>query len=59
MFNARDQADVKKVEDIRALDLTAKGLLYMKDISIFERCTSLATLDISGHPEFLKTDEEI
>jgi hypothetical protein len=31
----------------------------MKDISIFERCTSLTTLDISGHPEFLMTDEEI
>jgi hypothetical protein len=31
----------------------------MKDISIFERCTSLTTLDISGHPEFLMTEEEI
>jgi tubulin--tyrosine ligase-like protein 12 len=59
LFYARDQTDVKKVEDIRSLDLTAKGLLYMKDISIFERCTCLTTLDISGHPEFLMTEEEI
>ena len=59
LFYARDQTDVKTVEDIRSLDLTAKGLLYMKDISIFERCTSLTTLDISGHPEFLMTEAEM
>jgi hypothetical protein len=59
LFYARDQKDAKTVEDIRTLDLTGKGLLYMKDISIFERMTACHTLDISGHPEFLKTDQEI
>ena len=59
LFYAKDQTDVKQVEDIRSLDLSGKGLLYMKDISIFERMKYLHTLDISGHPEFLKTDQEI
>lgn len=31
----------------------------MKDLSIFERMVSLHTLDISGHPEFLMTEQEI
>ena len=59
LFYARDQTDVKAVEDIRTLDLSGKGLLYMKDLSIFERMISLHTLDISGHPEFLMTEQEI
>jgi hypothetical protein len=44
---------VKRIEDIRALDLTSKGLLYMKDISIFGKMKSLETLNLSDHPEFL------
>jgi hypothetical protein len=59
LFYAKDQTDAKTVEDIRSLDLSGKGLLYMKDLSIFEKMKNLHTLDISGHPEFLKTDEEI
>jgi len=31
----------------------------MKDISIFERMPSLTTLDISGHPEFFLSEEQI
>jgi hypothetical protein len=56
LFYARDQK-VERIEDIRKLELTAKGLLHMKDISIFSRCTSMKTLDITGHPEFFHTDE--
>ncbi len=59
LFYARDQPDAKTVEDIRTLDLTAKGLLYMKDLSIFERMKKMHTLDISGHPEFLMSEQEI
>ena len=58
IFYAKDQ-EVTKVEDIRALDLSCKGLLHINDISIFERMTSLLTLDISDHPEFLMTDEQM
>jgi hypothetical protein len=31
----------------------------MKDISIFEKLTSLRKLDISGHPNFLMTEDQI
>jgi len=44
---------VKRIEDIRSLDLTSKGLIYMKEISIFSQMISLETLNISDHPEFL------
>jgi hypothetical protein len=56
LFYARDQTDVKHVKDIRTIDLTGKGLLYMKDIKIFESMWECHTMDISGHPEFLKTE---
>ena len=58
LFYAKDQ-QVSRVEDIRTLDLSGKGLLYLNDISIFEKCRSLVTLDISDHPEFLMTDEQL
>lgn len=57
LFYAKDQ-QVTKVEDIRSLDLSGKGLLFMTDISIFEKCLSLTTLNISDHPEFLMTEEQ-
>jgi hypothetical protein len=50
---------VKTVEKIRALNLSGKGLLHMKDITIFDRMTSLETLDITGHPEFLMSEAEV
>jgi hypothetical protein len=31
----------------------------MKDITIFDRMTSLETLDITGHPEFLMSEAEV
>ena len=58
LYYAKEQG-VKTLEEIRALDLSGKGILYLRDISIFERLASLQTLDISGHPEFLQTDSEI
>jgi tubulin--tyrosine ligase-like protein 12 len=58
LFYARDQK-VDKVCDIRELDLSGKGLLYVKDISIFSQLTSLHELDISDHPEFLQSDGNI
>jgi len=56
MYYAKDQKP-NNVGEIRSLELSGKGLVYMKDISIFQRLTSLHTLDISDHPEFLQTDE--
>jgi hypothetical protein len=34
-------------------------VLHLKDLSIFERMTSLKTLDISDHPEFFLNKEEL
>jgi hypothetical protein len=31
----------------------------MKDISVFDEMTNLTTLNLSDHPEFLMTSEEI
>jgi tubulin--tyrosine ligase-like protein 12 len=58
LFYAKDQ-QVSRIEDIRVLDLTSKGLLYVKDISIFSQMSSLETLNLSDHPEFLQTDEQL
>jgi hypothetical protein len=58
LFYAKDQ-QVSDVKDIRALDLSGKGLLYLKDLSVFERMQSLVTLDISDHPEFLMSEADL
>lgn len=58
LYYARDQK-VSTVEEIRALDLSGKGLLYIKDITILSRLSALHTLNISDHPEFLQSDEEM
>lgn len=56
LYLARDQKP-SNLGEIRALDLSGKGVLYVKDISVFEKLTSMNTLDISDHPELLLTDE--
>ena len=40
LFYAKDQ-NVESIEEIRSLDLSFKGILHMRDISIFERMKSL------------------
>lgn len=51
MFYARDQG-VKDLSEIKGLDLSGKGILVMKDISVFDKMTSLKTLHLNDHPEF-------
>jgi hypothetical protein len=58
LFYAADQK-VSNVSEIRELDLSGKGVLYLKDISIFEKMTSLRSLDLSDHPEFFLSDDQI
>jgi hypothetical protein len=58
LFYAKDQ-QVSDVKEIRRLDLSGKGLLYLKDLSVFERMQSLVTLDISDHPEFLMSEADL
>jgi len=46
-----------KYEEVEELDLSGKGVLYMKDISIFSKLTNLRRLDISDHPEFFLSEQ--
>lgn len=47
----------EKYEDVEELDLSGKGVLYMKDISIFSKLPNLRKLDISDHPEFFLSEQ--
>ena len=58
IYYAKDQGAVN-LSDIRELDLTGKGVLHIKDLSVFDQMTSLVSLDLSDHPEFFMTEEEI
>lgn len=58
MYLAKDQ-DPKSLGDIRVLDLSGRGVLHMKDLEVFSKMTSLEKLDISDHPEFFMTEEQI
>ena len=57
LFYARDQG-ADTLEDITALDLSGKGILYLQSVDLFTKMTKLRKLDISDHPEFLMTPEK-
>lgn len=57
LYYAKDQ-EATSLEEIKLLDLSSKGLLVMKDLSIFKKMTKLKKLDISDHPEFFMTEEQ-
>lgn len=50
LFYARIQG-AERLEEIEHLVLAGKGLTYLKDLSLFDRLTSLKRLDITDHPE--------
>jgi hypothetical protein len=58
VFYAREQG-AKDLSEIKRLDLSDKGVLNMEDLSVFDRMTSLRELNISEHPEFFKSTEQI
>lgn len=47
------------LEEIEYLDLSGKGVLCLNDISIFSKLKKLRKVDISEHPEFLLTEEQM
>lgn len=51
LFYAREQ-EVSDLAQIKTLNLSGKGVLSMKDLSVFDKMTSLKFLDITDHPEF-------
>jgi len=55
LFYARDQG-AKELNEIKELDLTGKGILHMKDLSVFDEMTNLTSLNLSDHPEFFMTE---
>lgn len=56
LFYARDQG-ATKLEDIEELDLNGKGIIYMKDISLWDRMTNLKRLNICENMEFFMNKE--
>lgn len=58
MFLARDQHPTS-LADIRDLDLSGRGVLHLKSIDMFNELTSLESLDLSDHPEFFLTEDQI
>ena len=57
LFYARDSG-AKELDQIEALDLSGKGILYMSSIEVFQKMTKLRKLDISDHSEFFMTQEK-
>jgi hypothetical protein len=57
MFYGKDQGGA--YEDVENLDMSGKGVLSMDNIDVFEKLVNLRTLDISEHPEFMLTDEQM
>ena len=57
LFYARDQG-AHNLEDITALDLSGKGVMYMESADVFGKMTSLRRLDLSEHPEFFMCEEK-
>ena len=51
LYYAKDQG-AKSLSEIKELYLGGKGILAIKDLSVFDKMTSLKKLDISDHPEF-------
>jgi len=54
LFYAREQG-AKKLEEIKRLDLSDKGVLSIEDLTVFDKMTNLKELSLSGHPEFFKS----
>ena len=50
LFYSKDQR-ATRLEDIKHLVLSGRGITYIKDVELFDRLTSLKRLDISDHPE--------
>lgn len=48
----------KTLEEIESLNLSGRGITYIKDISLFERLKNLKRLDISDHPELFMCIEK-
>ena len=58
LFYAKEQ-NVNHISEIRELDLSGKGVLNLKDLFIFAKMTSLTSVNLSDHPEFFLTEEQI
>ena len=58
LYYAREQG-VKTVEEIRELDLSGKGVLHLKSLEVFGKMKGLKTLNISEHPEFMMSEQEL
>lgn len=57
LFYAREQG-AKTLEEIKSLNLSGRGLTYIKDIGLFDRLTALKRLDLTDHPEFFMCAEK-
>ena len=58
LYYARDQK-ATQLSEIKRLDLSGRGVLHMTNIDIFEQLVNMKTLNISDHPEFFLSQEEI
>jgi hypothetical protein len=50
LFYAREQG-ATRLEDIVSLNLSGRGITYIKDLSLLDRMTNLRRLDLTDHPE--------
>jgi len=56
LFYARDQG-ATKLEEIEELDLNGKGIIYMSDLTIWDKMTNLKRLNICENMEFFMNKE--
>ena len=56
IFCCKDQG-VKSLEEITYLDVSARDVLKIKDVRIFEKLVNMKTIDFSEHKDLLKVKE--
>ena len=56
LFYAKEQSGVSTFEEVDRLDLSGKGILYMRSAEVFGKMVNLKKLDISEHPEFFMNE---
>jgi len=57
-FYAKEQTGCTSLDQVERLNLSGKGILYMRSAEIFGQFTKLRKLDLSDHPEFFMSEEQ-
>jgi len=57
LYYSRGQA-AKSLEEIEHLNLSGRGITYLKDLALLDRLSNLKRLDLTDHPELFMCIEK-